>query len=249
MLNFDLEKIINVYLDNHLFKDYSPNGLQVEGKKEVKKIATGVTICQDLIDQAIKLDADAIIVHHGIFWNNDKLCISGIKRIRLKKILSHNINLYSWHLPLDLHKKCGNNYCLAKKLNIKITNKINQFVFIGEFNNFLTLNELKNIIKIKLNRAPFVYSSNKANKYIKNVAWCTGKGQNFIDLLYKFKEIDAFITGEVSEQTIHSVKESKIHFFSAGHYATETCGIIELGKWLVKKHSFQVNFIDINNPI
>lgn len=249
MINFQLEKIINNYLKNNLFQDYTPNGLQVEGKKEIKNIAIGVTICQELIDKAIELKSDAIIVHHGIFWNNDTLMIHGIKRLRLKKLLINNINLYSWHLPLDTHECCGNNYILGKKLNIGVIKKINPFVFYGDLKNYLTKNELKIFIKKKLNRSPFVYSSKKAKKYIKKIAWCTGKGQNFVDLLYKFKEIDAFITGEVSEQTIHSIKEQKIHFFSAGHYATEIYGVIELGKWLTKNYDFSVNFIDIDNPI
>lgn len=249
MLNFELEKIINNYLNSNNFKDYLPNGLQVEGKSKVKKIITGVTACEDLINRAISLKADAIIVHHGYFWKNESSVIQGIKRIRLKKLLSNNINLYSWHLPLDLHKKLGNNYCLAKRLEIKIKGKINNLVLWGELKKPLTVFQLKNFIHSKLNKKPFIYSSSNAKKYIFYVAWCTGQGQKFVDLLYNFKNIDAFITGEISEQTMHSIRENKIHFVVAGHHATEIYGIFELGNWLMNTYNLKVNFINIDNPI
>lgn len=249
MLNFELEDIINNYLNNSNFKDYLPNGLQVEGKRKIKNIVTGVTASQELINKAIVLKSDAIIVHHGYFWKNEPLIIHGTKRMRLKKLLSNDINLYSWHLPLDYHQEVGNNYCLAKELEIKIMGKINSFVFWGELKYPLTVNQLKNFINKKTNKKPFIYSSNFAKKYIFRVAWCTGQGQNFIDLLYKFKNIDAFITGEVSEQTIHSIKENKIHFFAIGHHASEIYGVYELGKWLTENYNLKVTFININNPI
>lgn len=249
MLNFDLENIINNYLNSNKIKDCVPNGLQVEGRKKIKNIITGVTACEELIDKAILLKADAVIVHHGYFWKKEPLIIQGMKRKRLKKILSNNINLYSWHLPIDLHPEIGNNYCLSKKLNIKIIGKINDFTLWGTLKKPLTVKQLKNIIIQKLNRVPFTYSSILAKKYIYNIAWCSGQGQNFIDAIYRIKKIDAFLTGEVSEQTIHSVKENKIHFFCAGHHATEIFGIFELGQWLIKNYNLKVTFINIDNPI
>lgn len=248
MINIKLEKIINSYLNSNNFQDFSPNGLQVEGKKEVKKIVTGVTACQDLIDKAIFLDADAIIVHHGYFWKNESYLIKNIKRKRLKSLLSNNINLYSWHLPLDFHKTIGNNYLLAKILNIKIINNLHNQILIGKINKKITCLNLKKIITKKLNRKPFQHCSINANKYIHNIALCTGNGQNYIDLLYNL-DVDAFITGEISEKTIHIIRESKIHFFAAGHHATEIFGIISLGKWLKKEYNFDVKFINIDSPI
>lgn len=249
MLNFELETIINNYLNSHSFKDFVPNGLQVEGRSKIKRIVTGVTACQNLINKAIILKADAIIVHHGYFWKNESPVIKGIKKNRLKKLLSNNINLYSWHLPLDYHAELGNNYCLAKRLEIKVMGKINNFVLWGSLKYPLNVYQLKKFIGKKLNKKPFVYSSYFASKNIFYVALCTGQGQKFIDLLYNFKNIDAFITGEISEQTIHSIRESKIHFFVAGHHNTEIYGIFELGNWLIKNYNLEVNFININNPI
>lgn len=248
MLNYKLEKIINFYLKNENIKDYAPNGLQVEGCCEVKKIITGVTACQELIDKAINLQAQAIIVHHGFFWKNESPIINNNKRKRLKSLLINNINLYSWHLPLDLHDEIGNNYCLSKVLKIKIIKKINKFILLGQLNKPTTLKNFTKIITDKLKRVPFVFSSKKASKYISKIALCTGSGQNLISSLYNH-EVDAFLTGEVSESTIHYVKENKIHFFSAGHHATEIFGILELGNWLKKNYNFEVNFININNPI
>lgn len=248
MLNYKLEKLINSYLGNEKIEDYSPNGLQVEGCSEVKKIITGVTACQELIEKAINLKAQAIIVHHGFFWKNESPIINSYKRKRLKSILTNDINLYSWHLPLDLHDIIGNNYCLSKILKIKIIKKINKFLLLGQLEKPLTVKNFTKIISLKLKRKPFVFSSKKSVKYINNIALCTGNGQNFINSIYNYK-VDAFLTGEVSEQTIHYVEENNIHFFAAGHHATEIFGVLELGNWLKKKYCFDVSFININNPI
>lgn len=248
MNNINLEKIINKKLKSNSFKDYIPNGLQIEGKSNIKKIITGVTACQKLLNYAVNQNANAIIVHHGYFWNNDSKLILGIKRKRLKTILINNINLYSWHLPLDCHYKIGNNAQIANKLNIKIIGKLNEIVFYGEIIKPLTPKELKKKIEEKLKNNVFYYGEKKSTKIIKKIAWCTGKGQKYLELAAK-SGMDAFITGEASEETIHIASENLIHFYSAGHHATEKGGIIALGKWLSKKYNLNVKFIDIPNPI
>ncbi|VAX76539.1 Nif3-like dinuclear metal center hexameric protein [Buchnera aphidicola] len=249
MNNFFLEKLVNDKLNSKKYvKDFSPNGLQVEGKSEIKKIITGVTACQKLLNQAIKYNADAIIVHHGYFWKNQDQKILGMYKKRLKTLLSHDINLYSWHLPLDINSEFGNNVQLGKLLNISIQGKISQYVLFGQFNRFHTAESLKNIIEKKLKRKPFHYGQT-GPKYIKNIAWCTGKGQNFFNQAIT-SNIDAYLTGEVSEETIHIAEENNIHFFSLGHHATEKSGIKKLGQWLYQKdNSLIITFIDIHNPI
>ncbi|WWO99755.1 MAG: Nif3-like dinuclear metal center hexameric protein [Candidatus Dasytiphilus stammeri] len=249
MRNTELEKLINQHLNSTDFHDYVPNGLQVTGREEIKNIITGVTACQALLDQAVAKNADAIIVHHGYFWKNELPLIQGIKRQRLKTLLVNDINLYSWHLPLDAHPQLGNNAQLAKMLDIKIQGEIVPLLCWGTFLQPLTSESLITIITSKLGRTP-LYCANKkqAPNLISSVAWCTGAGQKFITEAANFC-VDAFITGEASESTIHSARENNLHFFAAGHHATERGGIQALTKWLKKNYALNVNFIDIYNPV
>lgn len=249
MNNLKIEKIINKKLyHKYDINDCIPNGLQIEGCSEIKNIVIGVTACQKLLDKAVQYKAHAIIVHHGYFWRNESSKIIGMKRNRLKTILLNNINLYCWHLPLDIHPKIGNNILLGYNLNIDILGNISPLVLWGTFKHKILVNDFIKIIKKKLYRTPFHYGNN-FSQYIKRVAWCTGRGQNFIHQALKFN-IDAYLTGEVSEETIHIAEENNIHFFSLGHHATEKFGIVALGQWLLKvDKTLNIKFVDINNPI
>ncbi|CAL4321013.1 Nif3-like dinuclear metal center hexameric protein [Buchnera aphidicola] len=247
MNNYQLEEIVNKKLNSHLIKDITPNGLQIEGCKKIQKIFVGVSICQKLINIAIQKNAQAIIVHHGFFWNNTCQKILHHTRKRFKSILKNNINIYSWHLPLDIHKKLGNNVQIANKLNITIVDKIKDIVLIGKFQHPICSKDLYHLIKKQFQQIP-VYFENKKNNIIKTIAWCSGRGQKFIQYT-RNANIDAFLTGEASEDTIYYAHENNIHFFAAGHHATERYGIQALGKWIAKKYNLCVKFIDINNPI
>lgn len=248
MENRQLEQVINQLLQVQLYKDFSPNGLQVEGQKEVKKIVTGVTACQLLLDEAVKLKADAILVHHGYFWKNEPVTVTGIKYKRLKTLLNHNINLYGYHLPLDGHPSLGNNILLAEKLGITVDERpdITNLLFQGSFATAITAEQLQVRIENVLNR-PVLFCGDNAPTVIKRVAWCSGGGQDFIEeaALLGF---DAFITGEVSERTIHIAREYGINFYAAGHHATERYGIEALGQWLAENYDLDVTFVDIDNP-
>ena len=246
MRNFELEQIVNQQLNTAAFSDYAPNGLQVEGRGEVKKIITGVTACQALLDEAVRQQADAILVHHGYFWKNEAPVIKGMKRHRLKALLANDINLYGWHLPLDAHPQLGNNAQLAKLLQIEVRGEIVPLVPWGELKEALTGEQLAQRIGDVLGRAP-LHCGDNAPQQIRRIAWCSGGGQGFIDDAAEFG-VDAFITGEVSEKTIHSARENGLHFFAAGHHATERAGIKALGEWLAESHGLDVNFIDIPNP-
>ncbi|WP_425619507.1 Nif3-like dinuclear metal center hexameric protein [Buchnera aphidicola] len=246
MNNFDLEKLINEKLSSHQFDDIVPNGLQIEGRSTVKKIITGVTACQDLLNKALYYNVDAIIVHHGYFWKNESKYIHNMQKERLKTILINDINLYSWHLPLDAHKKLGNNAQIAKKLNISIKGNILPYVFWGTMDNKITSDELVERIKNKFQITP-IHLYQNAPSYIHRIAWCSGRGQNFIKQAYKLG-IDAFLTGEISEETMHIAKELGIHFFSLGHHITEKDGIKSLGNWLKAKYHLDVQFVNIHNP-
>lgn len=246
MNNFKLEKIINEYLKINQYKDCIPNGLQVEGVSIVNKIITGVTASQDLINQAVKLKTDAIIVHHGFFWKNEPLQILNIKKKRLKTLLCNNINLYCYHLPLDAHPIIGNNAQLGNLMNIKNIDYISPILPIGQLDKSIKPKKFKKKLQEKFKKKPF-YIGNKKTK-IKKIAWCTGSGQNLIEIAAQ-AGADAFITGEISEKIFHITKEMNINFYSLGHHTTEIYGIQALGEWLKNKYELSVNFINIFNPI
>ncbi|MBS6058234.1 MULTISPECIES: type 2 GTP cyclohydrolase I [Mixta] len=246
MNNFELEQIVNQQLNSAAFSDYAPNGLQVEGREHVKKIVTGVTACQALLDEAVRLQADAVMVHHGYFWKNEAPAIKGMKRRRLRTLLANDINLYGWHLPLDAHPELGNNAQLAQALGIHVQGDIQPLVPWGELQEPLSGEALAARIGEALGRQP-LHCGDNAPAQIRRIAWCSGGGQGFIDSAAAFG-VDAFITGEVSEQTIHSARENGLHFFAAGHHATERGGIRALGEWLAAQHQLDVTFIDIDNP-
>ncbi|XBC38476.1 MAG: Nif3-like dinuclear metal center hexameric protein [Buchnera aphidicola (Melaphis rhois)] len=247
MKNTILEKIINDKLNSLKYNDYIPNGLQIEGVSEVNKVITGVTACQELLDVAVKRQAQAVIVHHGYFWKNNERTIKGMLKNRIKTILENNINLYCWHLPLDFHPELGNNIQIGKILNIKLKGYILPLVPWGVFKKKVTEKEIVKIIKNKFKRVPFHYK-HKASKIIHKVAWCSGKGQSFINSVAEFG-VDAFLTGEVSEETIHVARENNLHFFSIGHHVSECGGIIALTNWINNTCNLDVTFINVYNPI
>lgn len=246
MNNFELEQIVNQQLNSGSFSDYAPNGLQVEGREQVTHIITGVTASQALLDEAVKRNADAVMVHHGYFWKNEAPVIKGMKRNRLRTLLANDINLYGWHLPLDAHPQLGNNAQLAKLLDIEVRGEVMPLVLWGELAEPVTGEAFARRIAQRLGREP-LHCGDNAPAQIRRLAWCSGGGQGFIDNAAAFG-VDAFITGEVSEQTIHSAREQGVHFFAAGHHATERGGIKALGDWLAEHYALDVTFIDIPNP-
>ncbi|MDB6373437.1 type 2 GTP cyclohydrolase I [Photorhabdus bodei] len=247
MRNIDLENVINRELKIDEFQDYAPNGLQVEGRAHIQRVVTGVTACQALLDEAVRHQADAIIVHHGYFWKNESAVIRGMKRNRLKTLLCNDINLYGYHLPLDAHPSLGNNAQLARLINAKVVGLIEPFVPHGEFEQPITPVELAARIEQALGRQALHIGDN-APAEIRTLAWCTGGGQSFIQQAAEFG-VDAFITGEVSEQTVHIAREMGLHFYAAGHHATERYGVKALGEWLASHYGLDVTFIDIPNPV
>ncbi|XKM14329.1 Nif3-like dinuclear metal center hexameric protein [Orbaceae bacterium ac157xtp] len=248
MNNKELERILNRLLETEKFRDYAPNGLQVEGKPSINKIVTGVTACQKLIDAAIKINADAIIVHHGYFWKNEPVSITDIKYKRIKSLIKNDINLYAYHLPLDAHSTLGNNIQIANRLNIEVDPRSNltDLLFFGTLLQPMTAKQFADFIQTKLAH-PILTSFDNAPEVIKRVAWCSGGGQDFIEQAAQLG-FDAFITGEVSERTIHIAREYGINFYAAGHHATERYGIKALGEWITQRYNIEVEFIDIDNP-
>ncbi|CAH1529898.1 radiation resistance protein YbgI [Vibrio jasicida] len=252
MNNLQLEKILNEKLSPQLIKDYAPNGMQVEGKSEIKRIVTGVTASQALIDKAIELEADALLVHHGYFWKGEPEPIRGMKGKRIRSLIKNDINLYGYHLPLDIHPELGNNAELARLLDIEVEGGLEghpqSVALFGRLKQAMTGTDFTNKINHVLNREPLHIAPDNAEKMVETVGWCTGGGQDFIELAAQHG-LDAFISGEISERTTYTARELDIHYFSAGHHATERYGIKALGEWLAQEHGLDVTFIDIDNPV
>ncbi|QBH96834.1 Nif3-like dinuclear metal center hexameric protein [Limnobaculum zhutongyuii] len=252
MLNRELERLLNDELKIRQFRDYAPNGLQVEGRTQVKRIVTGVTACQALLDAAVELNADTVLVHHGYFWKNDEPVITGMMHKRIKTLLKHDINLFGYHLPLDGHPTLGNNALLGEVLGFHHTSSLDPLspdclIWQCQLDSPMTSSELTERITHRLGRTP-LHCGDNAPAEIRRIAWCTGGAQDYIKQATDHG-YDAYITGEVSERTIHIAREMGIHFYSAGHHATERYGIKALGEWLAEHHQFDVTFIDIDNPV
>ena len=252
MQSNELENYLTELLKPQQIKDFTPNGLQIQGRDEIKKIVTGVTASQALIDKAIAEQADAILVHHGYFWKNESYVIRGIKHDRIKALLVNGINLFAYHLPLDIHPTLGNNAQLATLFNIEDVEPLEagnplSVAMQGSFEQPCSGEEFTQLINSTLARE-CLHIAAPSNKPIKTIAWCSGGGQGYIELAAE-QGIDAFLTGEVSEQTTHIAHEMDIHFFAAGHHATERYGVKALGEHLAQKHGLEVIFVDIDNPV
>ncbi|AJC49159.1 Nif3-like dinuclear metal center hexameric protein [Allofrancisella guangzhouensis] len=243
----ELEKFLNNNFEINTYKDYAPNGLQIQGNKDIKKVITGVTACQALIDRAIDENADAIIVHHGYFWKSEDYPITGIKYQRIAKLIKNGIHLFAYHLPLDGHREIGNNILLAKKLNLENVSFFDTGIkpdisVIADCN--LDLTSFGKLIAKTLERDPLIINTNNQNK---KVAICTGGAQDFIEYAYN-AGATTFISGEISERTTHIARELGINYIAAGHHATEKGGVKAIAKLLKEKFDLDTKFIDINNP-
>jgi dinuclear metal center YbgI/SA1388 family protein len=250
ILRDKLVNYLNQILEVSKFQDYCPNGLQVEGKPHIRKIVAGVTACQSLLDKAVELRADAVLVHHGYFWKNEASQVTGIKKQRLKTLLAHDINLLAYHLPLDAHQDFGNNVQLAKKLNLSIERPLSEkdrtMGFLGRLTSPLSPQQFARQLHRALGRQPLHVEGQAP--LIETIAWCTGAAQGFI-VEACAQKADAYLSGEISESTVHFARETGIHYFAAGHHATERYGVQALGQHLAEHFGLDVEFIDIDNPV
>jgi dinuclear metal center YbgI/SA1388 family protein len=247
----DIDLELRTLLKPENFNDFCPNGLQVQGKEQVQNLVTGVTACKALIEEAVQMNADLILVHHGYFWKGEEYAITGIKKDRIKTLLSNEISLLAYHLPLDVHPELGNNAQLGKLLGFEVTDSFANYNgrnigLIGNTCKPYTVDELCEVLQSHLARVPLVIEG--GGNTISTVAWCTGAAQNYIEEAVE-SGVDAFITGEISEPTVHIAREAGIHFFAAGHHATERFGVQAVGKYLAEKFNLNHQFIDIDNPV
>jgi len=245
-----LLQYLNSLLEPEYFKDYAPNGLQVQGKPEIATLVSGVSATQALIDRAVQLKADAIFVHHGYFWRGEDPAIVGMKFNRIKTLLTHNINLYAYHLPLDAHSELGNNAQLAARLGIIMESGLDPLERrpignVGRLVQPRSARQFADTIESALGRAPLLVEG--GDHPVSRVAWCTGGAQGYIEKAVAMG-VDAFISGEISEQTTHVARECGIHYYAAGHHATERYGAKAVGQHLAAKFQLNHEFVDIDNP-
>jgi dinuclear metal center YbgI/SA1388 family protein len=230
--------------------DYCPNGLQVEGRPQVRRIVSGVTASQALLDAAVEADADVVLVHHGYFWKGENPCVVGMKQRRLKTLLNNDISLLAYHLPLDLHPQVGNNVQLAQQLDITVEGPLDPenpkvVGLVGSLDEPMSARDFARRVQEVLGREPLLI---EGSQMIRRIGWCTGGGQGYIDQAIA-AGVDLYLTGEASEQTVHSARENDISFIAAGHHATERYGVQALGEYLAKRFALEHLFIDCPNPV
>lgn len=242
-----LERYLNQLLQIEAFSDYCPNGLQVEGSLTIERIVTGVTASQRLIDEAIAHNAQAIIVHHGYFWKGETASISGIKKSRIATLLEHDISLFAYHLPLDAHERYGNNVQLAQLMGWEIDGALANTVGLkGRLDGAETGLTLQRKLSEALDFD--VLHIGESSDDIETIAWCTGAAQGYLEQAIA-DGVDAFVSGEISEPTVHLALESGVHYFAAGHHATERGGVKALGQHLTSEFDVDVQFIDLPIPV
>ena len=243
-----LGQAFDAILQPDKFRDYGPNGLQVEGDREVKLLVSGVTASRALIEAAIDADADAILVHHGLFWRGQDGRVTGWMRERLRLLLTHGIHLFAYHLPLDAHPEWGNNAQLARVLGLQTDGRFGEqdlgFVGVGA-QTWSRPQALADHVAAVLGRS--VICVGGADRPIRRVAWCTGGAQSYFEAAIA-QGVDAFITGEISEPQAHLAQETGVAFLACGHHATERYGAPALAARVAQDLGLQHRFIDIDNP-
>jgi dinuclear metal center YbgI/SA1388 family protein len=245
-----LAQYLQDILGSNQIKDYCPNGLQIEGKSTISTIVTGVTASQALLQKALEVQADAIIVHHGYFFKNEQAVLTGMKKKRIETLIKNDMNLFAYHLPLDVHPTLGNNHEMAQKLELQSVVSLDTGTnpplgLIGNLPVEQNVDKLVDKLMHILDRKPLLIEGGE--RTVRQVALCTGAGQDFIEHAYT-AGADVYISGEISERTTHFAREAPIHYLASGHHATETFGVYALGQHLAQQFQIQHQFFDINNP-
>lgn len=246
----DITAYTNEYLRIDDFADYCPNGLQVEGQAVVDKVASGVTASLAFIEQAIEWGAQCLLVHHGYFWKHERAEVVGMKKRRLQALLSRDVGLLAYHLPLDAHPVVGNNIQLAHRLEITSVEPLQKSVKapIGNIGMLAApIAAAEFVVRCEQVLARKAVHIDSGPAQVHKIAWCTGGAQSMIEQAVE-QNVDVYLTGEISEQTVHTARECGLHFIAAGHHATERYGVQALGGHLAEKFRLEHRFFDIENP-
>lgn len=234
-------------LDAARFRDYGPNGLQVEGKPRICKLVTGVTASLALIDQAIAAGADAILVHHGLFWRGQDGRVTGWMRQRLGQLLAHDISLMAYHLPLDAHAELGNNAQWGQRLGLVADARFGDQAlgFMGAAPAGLTVSALAETVATAMGRAPTVLPGD--GRPLRRVGWCSGGAQSTFEAAIA-AGADVYLTGEISEPQAHYARETGVAYLACGHHASERYGVQALGQAVAEQFGLAHQFIEVDNP-
>lgn len=248
MQRAELEAYLNRFLEAERFRDYCPNGLQVEGRAEVRRIVTGVTASLAFVEAAADAGADALLVHHGWFWRGEDGRIVGPRRRRIAALLDADASLFAYHLPLDLHPALGNNAQLGARLGLAAEARCGEqdLVWHGPLETPETLDAFRARVERAVGRHPLVIGDRE--RVVRRIAWCTGGAQGYFEAAIA-AGADAYLTGEISEQHVHLARETGVAFVAAGHHATERFGVQALGRHLAETFGLEHRFIDIDSPV
>jgi dinuclear metal center YbgI/SA1388 family protein len=243
-----LEAYCNQLLNAQAFSDYCPNGIQVEAGDRIRRLVTGVTASRALIEATVAEGAECLLVHHGYFWKGEPAALRGVKGDRVGRLFRHGISLIAYHLPLDAHPELGNNAQLGRCLGIAGGAPLGEdpLLWGADLSEAVSPGLICERIAAALDRAPLHIDGGPAR--IRRLAWCTGAAQSMIESAAEHG-VDAFITGEVSEPTVHLARERGLHFYAAGHHATERYGVQALGTRLAEQFGLEHRFIDVPNPV
>ncbi len=241
-----VEACLQELLRPELFKDYGPNGLQVEGRREVRRVVSGVTASLAFIEAAIAAGADTLLVHHGLFWRGHDGRLTGWLRDRVARLIAADVNLFAYHLPLDAHETLGNNAQLGLRLGLAADRRFGEqnLGFAGAVDP-MSLDELAQRAAQALQRTPVVVPGD--GRPLRRVAWCTGGAQGYFESAVA-AGADAFVTGEISEPQAHLARETGIAFLACGHHATERFGAPAVGAFVAAQLGLEHHFIEIDNP-
>ncbi|RMD78079.1 MAG: Nif3-like dinuclear metal center hexameric protein [Gammaproteobacteria bacterium] len=245
-----LEELVG-YLDGLLgaqgTADYAPNGLQVEGRAEVRRLVTGVSACEALLREAVAEGADAVLVHHGWFWKGEPAPVVGMRRRRLALLLRHDISLLAYHLPLDRHPQLGNNAQLGRVLGLAGEAVAEEgLLWEAVLEPPASLQALAGRVAEALGRAPLVVAAGEHP--VRRLCWCTGAAQGLIPAAAA-RGADAFLSGEIAERTVHEARELGVHYLAAGHHATERYGVQALGEHLAQRFGLEHRYVELDNPV
>ena len=243
----DVDVYLSALLQSASFKDYGPNGLQIEGRPQVCRLVSGVTASLALIDAAIEAEADAVLVHHGLFWRGHDGCITGWLKQRVQRLLAHDINLLAYHLPLDAHPQFGNNAQLGLRMGVSADARFGEqsLGFIGTPEAPLTAKELLERLARMSGRKPALIEGD--GRPLRRLAWCSGGAQSYFEASIA-AGADAFVTGEMSEPQVHLARETGVAFIACGHHASERYGVQALGEHLAAQFDIEHRYIEIDNP-
>ncbi|MBM3391821.1 MAG: Nif3-like dinuclear metal center hexameric protein [Betaproteobacteria bacterium] len=241
----ELAGYLDALLECGRFRDYCPNGLQVEGRGEIRRVVCGVTASLDLLEAALAADADAVLVHHGWFWRGEDGRVTGIRRARLKLLLENDISLFAYHLPLDAHAEFGNNAQLGRLMGWTAQGRFaeQEVAFLGCAEG--TAGEIAERLALKLGRRPLL--AGDAARKVKRIAWCSGGAQGYFEQAIA-AGADLYVSGEISEQTVHLARESGVPYLAAGHHATERYGVQALGAHLAGRFGVDCRYVELDNP-